>query len=203
MLRFFKSQEEPTQPTSEAVLSDRDKNEEKLAAKLRESGFTDRFIEYGDTKLKLEKKVEKFVRKNLNTDQSKWDDFEQDIRGRYGDFLGEDETFSKALEKLREGSSKAREFLDQEQFDHAERELQHALEKKIVAKDIYFMLGDVYLHKKALREAEEEERRSLEKLMNKVEGKGGQITIISTEHEAGMKLLSVGGIAALLRFPFN
>jgi protein pelota len=37
--------------------------------------------------------------------------------------------------------------------------------------------------------------------MKNVEEMGGGIMIISTEHEAGTKLLSLGGIAALLRFP--
>lgn len=52
-----------------------------------------------------------------------------------------------------------------------------------------------------LREAPDERRTSLEKLMREVEEKGGQIIVISTEHEAGVKLLSLGGVAALLRFP--
>lgn len=52
-----------------------------------------------------------------------------------------------------------------------------------------------------LRETSDEKRETLEKLMKGVEEKGGKITVISTEHEAGTKLLSLGGIAALLRFP--
>ncbi|MGQ9530629.1 MAG: mRNA surveillance protein pelota [Candidatus Bathycorpusculaceae bacterium] len=52
----------------------------------------------------------------------------------------------------------------------------------------------------ALRETSDEKRLLLESLMKIVEQKGGNITIISTEHEAGTKLLSLGGIAALLRF---
>ena len=52
----------------------------------------------------------------------------------------------------------------------------------------------------ALREASDEERTALEKLMREVEQKGGQISVISTEHEAGTKLLGLGGIAALLRY---
>jgi len=54
-----------------------------------------------------------------------------------------------------------------------------------------------------LREATEEERVVKENLMKKVEELGGQVIIISTEHEAGVKLQSLGGIAALLRFPIN
>ena len=51
-----------------------------------------------------------------------------------------------------------------------------------------------------LREASDEERLVLEKLMREVENKRGKVIIISTEHEAGTKLNSLGGIAALLRF---
>jgi protein pelota len=52
-----------------------------------------------------------------------------------------------------------------------------------------------------LREASDEERHVLEKLMREVENKRGRVIIISTEHEAGTKLNSLGGIAGLLRFP--
>jgi protein pelota len=52
-----------------------------------------------------------------------------------------------------------------------------------------------------LRESEEEQRLSLEKLMREVEQRKGSITVVSTEHEAGTKLLSLSGIVALLRFP--
>jgi protein pelota len=52
-----------------------------------------------------------------------------------------------------------------------------------------------------LREASDEERHVLESLMREVENKRGKVIIISTEHEAGIKLNSLGGIAALLRFP--
>jgi protein pelota len=58
------------------------------------------------------------------------------------------------------------------------------------------LLADV-----TLRAASDEERIALEGLMRTVEERGGAITVISTEHEAGAKLLSLGGIAALLRFP--
>jgi len=58
------------------------------------------------------------------------------------------------------------------------------------------LLADV-----TFREASEEKRLALEKLMRDVEGKGGGIMVISSEHEAGIKLLSLGGVAALLRYP--
>ncbi|MEM2105998.1 MAG: mRNA surveillance protein pelota [Candidatus Bathyarchaeia archaeon] len=52
-----------------------------------------------------------------------------------------------------------------------------------------------------LREASDKERLQIEDLMKDVEEAGGSIIVISTEHEAGVKLLALGGIAALLRFP--
>jgi protein pelota len=53
----------------------------------------------------------------------------------------------------------------------------------------------------SLRETTEENRRQLETLMKNVEEARGTIMVVSTEHEAGTKLLSLGGVAALLRFP--
>jgi len=52
-----------------------------------------------------------------------------------------------------------------------------------------------------LRETTDEKRITLEKLIKTVEDTRGEIMILSTEHEAGTKLLSLGGVAALLRFP--
>ena len=52
-----------------------------------------------------------------------------------------------------------------------------------------------------LRDADESQRLKLEELMREVERRRASVTVISTEHEAGAKLLSLGGIAALLRFP--
>ena len=54
-----------------------------------------------------------------------------------------------------------------------------------------------------LREISNERRKALEKIMKEVEEKGGQVMVISTEHEAGTELLSLGGVAALLRFPLG
>jgi len=54
-----------------------------------------------------------------------------------------------------------------------------------------------------LREASDQDRTIIEGVMRNVEAKGGQVTVISTEHEAGAKLQSLGGIAALLRFPIG
>jgi stalled ribosome rescue protein Dom34 len=39
--------------------------------------------------------------------------------------------------------------------------------------------------------------------MREVEQRRGSITVVSTEHEAGAKLLALSGIAALLRFPIH
>jgi len=51
-----------------------------------------------------------------------------------------------------------------------------------------------------LREARDEERRHIEDLMREAERMGGKVSLISGEHEAGRKLMGLGGIAALLRF---
>jgi protein pelota len=53
----------------------------------------------------------------------------------------------------------------------------------------------------AIRDADEQQRLKLEGLMRETERRAAKVTVISTEHEAGAKLLALGGIAALLRFP--
>jgi protein pelota len=52
-----------------------------------------------------------------------------------------------------------------------------------------------------LRDSGDEQRLRIEKIMREVEHRNGGVTVVSTEHEAGAKLLALGGIAALLRFP--
>ena len=52
-----------------------------------------------------------------------------------------------------------------------------------------------------IRDSEEEPRLHLEALMRAVERRRGSVAVVSTEHEAGAKLLALGGIVALLRFP--
>jgi len=52
----------------------------------------------------------------------------------------------------------------------------------------------------ALREADEEERKRIEGIMRAVESKGGKVMVISSEHEGGQKLISLGRVAALLRY---
>jgi protein pelota len=53
----------------------------------------------------------------------------------------------------------------------------------------------------SLRDSDDEQRSLIEKIMREVEQRAGSVTVVSTEHEAGSKLLALGGIAALLRFP--
>jgi protein pelota len=52
-----------------------------------------------------------------------------------------------------------------------------------------------------LRESSDEQRLHLEQIMKEVEQKRGATMVISTEHEAGAKLVALGGVASLLRFP--
>jgi protein pelota len=54
-----------------------------------------------------------------------------------------------------------------------------------------------------LRESSGEEMAFLENLIRNVESKNGRVRVISVEHEAGVKLKSLGGVAALLRFPIS
>jgi protein pelota len=54
-----------------------------------------------------------------------------------------------------------------------------------------------------IRDASDEGRLDLEKLVQGVEDKGGKVIVVSVEHEAGRKLLALGGVAALLRFPVS
>jgi protein pelota len=53
---------------------------------------------------------------------------------------------------------------------------------------------------KLLRDSDDDERLLLEEVMETVEKKGGAVTVVSTEHEAGAQLGTLGGIAGLLRF---
>ncbi len=54
-----------------------------------------------------------------------------------------------------------------------------------------------------LRESDDETRREMESYMRDVEKMRGRVMIISAEHEAGKKLLSLSGVAALLRFSID
>ncbi|MEM3736941.1 MAG: mRNA surveillance protein pelota [Candidatus Bathyarchaeia archaeon] len=54
-----------------------------------------------------------------------------------------------------------------------------------------------------LRELPDEERRRLEDLMRGVEHMRGRVVVLSSRHEGGEKILSLGGVAAILRFTVN
>ncbi len=54
-----------------------------------------------------------------------------------------------------------------------------------------------------LRDSSDETRLNVEEIMKEVEQKGGSVVVVSTEHEAGSKLLALGGLAATLRFPIG
>jgi protein pelota len=76
-------------------------------------------------------------------------------------------------------------------FDEVKKSAELGAVEKLVLTDIM------------LREAPDEKRLIIEDLMKSVERKGGNITVISTEHEAGVKLMALGGIAALLRYALH
>lgn len=98
--------------------------------------------------------------------------------------LDETETMEEILKRLGKGDGKVTYGL--EPVENAAN--MGAIEKLIVADT-------------TLRDADEEQRLKLEQLMRDVERRQAAVTVVSTEHEAGFKLLSLGGIAALLRFP--
>ncbi|MEM4712929.1 MAG: mRNA surveillance protein pelota [Candidatus Bathyarchaeia archaeon] len=80
-----------------------------------------------------------------------------------------------------------------------ERTVVYGLDEVCKASE-YGAVDVIVLADTMLRGAADEERLSLERLMKGVEQKGGKVMIISTEHEAGAKLVALGGVAALLRF---
>ncbi len=58
----------------------------------------------------------------------------------------------------------------------------------------------ILVSNETLRRQEGESRLELEKTMRNVESKGGKVILVSSEHEGGAKLKSLGGVAALLRY---
>ncbi len=51
-----------------------------------------------------------------------------------------------------------------------------------------------------LRESLEVVRKRIEEIMRTAESRGGKLTIVSSRHEGGRQLMSLGGIAAILRY---
>ena len=87
--------------------------------------------------------------------------------------------------------------LGQEKTDvtYGEKETRIAAELGAVKR---FLITDL-----TIRKMEEEGDSTIEDLLKSVEKKGGKVTVVSSRHEAGRKLLGLGGVAALLRFPLN
>jgi len=65
---------------------------------------------------------------------------------------------------------------------------------------VYGAVEQLLVTDRMLRESVDSERKALEGLMQEVERMGGRVLIVHAGHEAGHKLTSLGGIAALLRF---
>jgi protein pelota len=76
-------------------------------------------------------------------------------------------------------------------FEHVEKAAKAGAVEKLVLAD------------SVLRESDDAKRLLIEEIMREVEHKGGAIVVVSTEHEAGEKLLALGSMAALLRFSLN
>ncbi len=54
-----------------------------------------------------------------------------------------------------------------------------------------------------IRKMEEEQNHSIDDLLRLVEKKGGEVVVVSSRHEGGKKLLGLGGVVAMLRFPLS
>jgi protein pelota len=109
---------------------------------------------------------------------------------------------SKALKNLRiareaEAVEKVLERLGKERRDvtYGTEEVSHASSLGAIES---LLVAD-----RTIRDAEEEERRRIDGLMKQVEEKGGTVIVVATEHEAGQKLLGLGGFAALLRYAID
>lgn len=63
----------------------------------------------------------------------------------------------------------------------------------------YLLITDTFIQKKRMEERYDE----IEYVMKTVDSAKGEITIISSEHEAGKKLDGLGGIAAILRYKIS
>jgi protein pelota len=74
---------------------------------------------------------------------------------------------------------------------------------EVEAADRFGAVDRLMVVDRRLREVEDEERLRLESVIRGVEDKRGRITIISSEHEGGEKIMSFGGVAAMLRFPIS
>jgi protein pelota len=67
----------------------------------------------------------------------------------------------------------------------------------------YGAANKILISSKLLREVDPLKRRDLEALLRQAENMGGRIMIIGHQHEAGEQLLSLGGIAAELRYAID
>jgi len=97
--------------------------------------------------------------------------------------LQEIELVNEALRRLGSSSGDVSYGLDRIEADAS----QGAVDTLIVADQV-------------IREAEDEERSRIEGVMRSVEERGGKVTLVSSEQEAGKMLQSLGGVAALLRY---
>ena len=98
--------------------------------------------------------------------------------------LEETEVMEEAMKRLGKGENTVTYGLDE-----VEKAAQLGAIEKLILADT------------SLRDSEDEQRLRVEKIMREVEHRAGSVTVVSTEHEAGSKLLALGGVAALLRFP--
>lgn len=62
---------------------------------------------------------------------------------------------------------------------------------------------EIIITDEMIRDSSSGEISALEKLIREAEEKGGKVRVISVEHEAGLKIRALGGVAALLRYPLG
>jgi len=63
--------------------------------------------------------------------------------------------------------------------------------------------GVLMVSNKLFRSQEIGERKRWVALVDKVKAEGGDVKILSSEHESGRRLESLGGVAAILTFPLE
>ena len=76
-------------------------------------------------------------------------------------------------------------------------------EEQVKKAVLYGAVKKLLIASKKIREATLEERREIEKMIKTAEEMRAEILIVDEEHMSGQQLFSLGGVAALLRYPFD
>ena len=103
------------------------------------------------------------------------------------------EKFAKEMKKVEELLT---EISKQGKSEYGLEKIKKTVETGAVSE---LLITDSFIQKKRQDDSFED----IENLMKRIESMGGEINIISSEHEGGKKLDGLGGIAALLRYKIN